>query len=195
MRTTLNLAIIATVSSVALAGCGGGKDNASTATPAASAVATAVPATSLAAGAAPTTPGATTASSPKVVWANQLCTALTGKVKPVQPPTVASTSPSDTQKSLVTFLGSVIDAEKVQLDTLKQVGAPPGPSAKKDWKAATKRLRGIRSKLGKVQSELKATNPSNAKALQTEITALGSKLKILATGAVVTADPTCKALA
>jgi hypothetical protein len=211
MRTKMNIAVIAAVSAVALAGCGSSSDGGSPSANAPAATSQVAGTQSTTATTTGSTPASTTAKvdSPQATWANQLCSAMTGKIKPIQPPSVQATSPADTQKSLVKFIDNIVTAEGEQLQTLKAVGAPPGANAKSDWKGAVKRLRTIRKKLVKVENGLKSTNPTNAKQLQAGIADLGKKLKVLATyqgpvvdlstskaiGKAVTADPGCQALA
>ncbi|MDQ8046672.1 MAG: hypothetical protein AAGC46_18780 [Solirubrobacteraceae bacterium] len=207
--TTSTTAVAAVLmTAVALGGCGkkDDGDTGSTGTGSTPAVAQATTPTTGSTG----TSGATGSSSDAAAakWANQLCSTLVARAKPVQPPNVKGTTPEDTQQSLVTFFTTVVDTQGVQLDTLKTIGEPPVKGAVSDWKSAVKKLRTIRKRVAKVERGIKAAPANNQADLTKLMTNLAKESKTLASyngpvsslktnkaiGPALQAEPACATL-
>lgn len=194
-RSNMKMAAAALLATAALAGCGGSDD------PEPVAPGAAAP-TSTSGG---QTAATTNADPQQVSWAKQLCTAIASENKPITPPDVNGSSPDGTQKSLVTFFGSVVDQLGGQIETIEKVGPPPGASAKSEWEDATKELRKVRKDVAKLVRNIKAENPKNAKDVQSLLTNLGKQMSALSSyqgpiaelskskelGAALAAEPTC----
>lgn len=207
--TTSMMAAAVLLTSVAFGGCGGSSDGGDTAGTATPAVAQSTnPATGSTATAGSTASTGSTEDAAASKWANQLCSTLTAKAKPVQPPNVKGTTPEDTQQSLVTFFTQVVDTQGIQLDTLKSVGEPPVSGAVSDWKTAVKKLRTIRKRVAKVQRSIEAAPASNQADLTKLMQNLAQESKALATyngpvsalksnkaiGPALQAEPACSSL-
>lgn len=200
---TMKTAAAALLAAAALGGCGSSSDGPS---PIASSTTPVSSSPAVAATTAGQQPSA--ADTAKAKWASDLCSTLTAKAKPIQPPSVATTTPADTLKSLQTFFTTVVDTQTIQLQALKSVGEPPSDNATADWKKAIKELRAIRKRVTKVQKGLATTSADNKTQIAKIIADVGEQTKALssyngpvsalaengAVGPSLKAEPSCGAL-
>lgn len=213
--TNKKMVAVAFLAAATIAGCGDSSDDDQGS---AAATSPAVAATTAPAGTTASTPdtsGATEATaeqekiakSPEGTWASRTCKAMAGKAKELQPPQVDTASPAGTQKSLATFFSSVVDQLGDQINTLEDVGPPPGGGKQEsEWKSAVSDLRDVRKDVAKGVRNVKSADADNAKEIQSVIDDLGKQLGAMATyegpiaelkknatlGPALEAEPTCQ---
>lgn len=181
---TKRMAAAALFATAAFAGCGGdSSDDQSASTPPVAAT-TAEQGTTAATQA--TSPEeeqarAAIATTPEGTWASRTCKAIAGKAEELTPPKVDNNSPEATQKGLVTFFTDVVDQLGSQINTLEDVGPPPGAKLESEWKKALSQLRGVRKDVAKAVRGVKSADAKTPEDIQAVVTDLGTQLQKMAT--------------
>lgn len=139
-------------------------------------------------------------------WARELCAAMADAGTPLAQPAINSSDADKAQRSLVRFLGQVGDQLGVQLQALKQVGAPPLKGTGADWERTVGGMTTVRTQMAAVERRMQRAKVENSKDLRKVMEQMGQQMSALSTyrgpvatlaidpriGPAVQAEPSCR---